>query len=603
MSALPSLTTLLLRLWHHIGARRRRQFVALLALMIASVFAELVSLGAALPFIAVLAEPERAFRYPVVVRIAGVFGISTAADLILPLTIVFALVALAAAAVRMLLGWASTRLSFTTGAEIGLDVYRRTLYQPYETHIARSSSEVISGVATKVGTTMLSVLLPGVLFISSVMLVVSIVVALIVIDPFVALVSSIAFGASYAAISSLTNRKLRRNSEVISRAYNEVVKALQEGLGGIRDVLLDGTQSYYTEVYRRADAALRRAQGNNVFISQLPRPPIEAFGMVLIAVLAYGLTRRDGGLASALPVLVALALGAQRLLPALQQAFASWTTILGSHAILADTIKLLEQPLPPEALLPPPEPLQLNRAIQFHDVRFRYHPDGPWIVDGLNLTIPRGARVGFVGATGSGKTTTMDLLMGLLPVTQGVITVDDVPIGRDLIRAWQRTIAHVPQSIYLADASLAENIALGVERHLIDLERVAEAARRAQIAEFVESRPLGYDEVVGERGVRLSGGQRQRIGIARALYKRASVLVLDEATSALDNMTEKSVMEAIEALDRDLTILLIAHRLSTVRRCDIIVQLEQGRVAAMGTYDQLFDSSQTFRQMARAATF
>ncbi len=236
-------------------------------------------------------------------------------------------------------------------------------------------------------------------------------------------------------------------------------------------------------------------------------------------------------------------------------------------------------------------------------MRFRYHREGPWIVDGLNLKIAHGSRVGFVGATGSGKTTTMDLLMGLLPVSQGEIRVDDVTIGRDRVRAWQRTIAHVPQSIYLADATLAENIALGVERRLIDMDRVRDAARRAHIAELIESRPRGYDEPVGERGVRLSGGQRQRIGIARALYKRASVLVLDEATSALDNVTEKSVMESIEALDRDLTILLIAHRLSTVRRCDVIVQLEHGRVAALGTYDELFESSQSFRQMARAAAF
>jgi ABC-type multidrug transport system fused ATPase/permease subunit len=233
-------------------------------------------------------------------------------------------------------------------------------------------------------------------------------------------------------------------------------------------------------------------------------------------------------------------------------------------------------------------------------VRFRYSADGPWVLDDLNLTIHKGSRVGLVGTTGSGKSTALDLLMGLLTPTEGEVLVDGQPVTGNSVRAWQRTIAHVPQSIYLTDTTLAENIAFGVPREAIDRERVKCAASQAQIADFIEGCTGGYDTVVGERGVRLSGGQRQRIGIARALYKQASVLVFDEATSALDNATEQSVMEAIGGLDRELTIVLIAHRLTTVRRCDIIVELEHGRVVAQGTYDQLLQSSPSFRGMARA---
>ena len=232
-------------------------------------------------------------------------------------------------------------------------------------------------------------------------------------------------------------------------------------------------------------------------------------------------------------------------------------------------------------------------------MRFRYSSDGPWVLNGLDLTIAKGARIGFVGATGSGKSTTMDLLMGLLEPTDGQILVDSEPLSRNRVRAWQRAIAHVPQSIYLADATLAENIAFGVPSGAIDMERVRQAARQAQIADFIEGRPQGYDALVGERGVRLSGGQRQRIGIARALYKQATVLVLDEATSALDNVTEQSVMDAIEGLDRDLTILVIAHRLTTVKRCDGIVELQHGRVVAQGKYEQLLECSNSFRQMTQ----
>jgi len=247
---------------------------------------------------------------------------------------------------------------------------------------------------------------------------------------------------------------------------------------------------------------------------------------------------------------------------------------------------------------PAPAPLPFKDAIRFDDVRFHYISDGPWVLGGINLTIPKGANVGFVGSTGSGKSTMLDLLMGLLTPTKGALLVDGEPVKGNRLRAWQRTIAHVPQSIYLADTTLAENIAFGVPPGDIDLDRVKQAARQAQIASFIESRSEGYNAFVGERGIRLSGGQRQRIGIARALYKQASVLVFDEATSALDNATEQSVMDSIEGLGSDLTILLIAHRLTTVQRCDIIVELENGRVVAQGTYEQLLECSPSFRSAA-----
>ena len=590
-----------MRLWRHLSKRRQRQFVLLMVLMLLSVAAEIISLGAVLPFIGVLAAPEVVFGHRVVARAASAWGIESPDQLVLPLTIAFAAAALISGAIRLLLAWVSTRLTYNTGADLSLEVYRRTLYQPYRVHISRSSSEVISGITSKVGATILGVLLPLVTLVSAAMLLIAIMLTLIVIDPLVALIAAGGFGGSYALITWRTRRSLRRNSMRIAAEQTQVVKALQEGLGGIRDVLLDGTQPVYCNIYSQADRPLRRAQGTNIFIAQSPRYAMEAFGMVLIAALAYLLSRGPGGIGTALPVLGALAVGAQRMLPALQQTYASWASIAGSHGLLADTIELLDQPLPEAALQPAPAPLGFADAIRFDAVSFRYAADGPWVLDGLDLTIAKGARVGFVGATGSGKSTTMDLLMGLLTPTQGEIRVDGEAISGARIRAWQRTIAHVPQSIYLADATVAENIAFGVPRHEIDLERVRQAARQAQIAEFVEGGAQGYDAFVGERGIRLSGGQRQRIGIARALYKRASVLVLDEATSALDSVTEQSVMDAIEGLSRDLTILLIAHRLSTVRRCDTIVELAHGRVVAEGRYEQLLEGSKSFRQMAQTA--
>jgi ATP-binding cassette subfamily B protein len=424
-------------------------------------------------------------------------------------------------------------------------------------------------------------------------------IALIATDPVIASLAGVGFGFSYVLITWLSRRQLRRNSYRIAREQTQVLKALQEGLGGIRDVLLDGVQSVYCDVFRRADLTLRRAQGSTVFIGGSPRYAMEALGMVVIAALAYFLSQQAGGISIALPILGMLALGAQRLLPCLQQLYYSWASITGYQVSLADTIALLDQPLPEEFLQPTTTPLFIQDAIRLDAVRFRYTGEGPWVLDGLNLVISKGARVGFVGSTGSGKSTTLDLLMGLLIPTEGQLLVDGQAVSGNRLSAWQRSIAHVPQSIYLADTTLAENIAFGIPAETIDMERVQRAARQAQIADFIEKSPEGYQAYVGERGVRLSGGQRQRIGIARALYKQASVLVLDEATSALDNSTEQSVMDAIGGLNSDLTILLIAHRITTVRHCDFIVELEHGRVVSQGTYEQLLECSPSFRRMAR----
>lgn len=578
---------LLGRLWCHMELRRQRQFAVLMVLTLFGAFTEVVSLGAVLPFLSILIAPEKVFSYPLIAHWATVWGINSGEQLVLPLTACFITIALMAGVIRLLLLWATTNLAFSCGTELSLEVYRRTLYQPYCVHLARNSSEVVSGIIAKVNDVVFWALLPVLQLISSVVLIVAITLTLILINPFVALTAIVGFGASYGAITWLSRKRLKQNAQCISVEQTRVVKVLQEGLGGIRDVLLDGTQPVYLDIYKQADRPLRLAYGSNIFIAGSPRFAMEALGMALIACLAYILSREAQGISAAFPVLGALALGAQRLLPALQQGYSAWVSITGSYASLADTIKLLDQHLPEEVLLPQPTPLPFDKSIEFDSVRFRYSSESPWVLDGFTLMIPKGARVGIIGRTGSGKTTALDLLMGLLSPTEGALLVDGKPCIGNRVRAWQKTIAHVPQSIYLSDATLAENIAFGVPKDAIDIERVRLAAQQAQIADFIESRPDGYKANVGERGIRLSGGQRQRIGIARALYKEAKVLLFDEATSALDNETELSVMDAIDGLDRSLTIFLIAHRITTLSRCDSIVELEHGRVKRQGSYEQL----------------
>ena len=587
MPPTPSITTLLKRLWHHISPRRRAQFGLLLVLMVSASFAEILSIGAVLPFIAVLTSPERIFRLPAAQPFIQAAGITSATQLLLPLTITFGVAALLSGAMRLLLLWVSTRLSFATGADLSISIYRRTLYQPYAVHVARNSSEVINGISSKANGVIYSIVVPLLTLISSSMMLLAILLALLTVDPVIALAAFGGFGLIYAGIIKLTQKQQLLNSQCIARESTQVIKSLQEGLGGIRDVLIDGSQSAYCQVYRNADHPLRKAQGNTMFIGLSPRFGIEALGMMLIALLAYALSQQPHGIAKAIPVLGALALGAQRLLPVLQGAYSSWSSIQGGSFSLRDTLELLGQPLPDYVDQPRGQPLPFSHQIALNNLSFRYSAQTPLVLNNLNLTISKGSRIGFIGVTGSGKSTLLDLIMGLLQPTEGDIEIDAQPLNVANNRAWQAHIAHVPQAIFLADSTIEENIAFGIPKAKIDHTRVKQAASQAQIADIIESWPKKYQTYVGERGIRISGGQRQRIGIARALYKQAGVIIFDEATSALDNETEQAVMQAIESLGEELTILIIAHRLTTLKNCTQIVELADGGIKRTGTYQEI----------------
>jgi len=314
---------------------------------------------------------------------------------------------------------------------------------------------------------------------------------------------------------------------------------------------------------------------------------MESLGMVLISIFVLALAQKEGGIASALPLLGMMALGAQRMLPLMQQIYGNWSVVAGSKASLEDVIELLDQPLPIDYKDIEPEPLRFKNSISLKNISFSYGLEHPMILRNLCFEIKQGERIGLIGSTGSGKSTTLDLVMGLLEPTHGSIVVDDIVIHSESLKAWRRCVAHVPQTIFLADSSIAENIAFGVPSNQINMDRVRDAANKAMILEFIDSRPLGLDEIVGERGVRLSGGQRQRIGIARALYKQATVIIFDEATSALDNETEAEVMQAISNLGSDLTILMVAHRLTTLKNCSKIIELESGCVKRFGSYQEI----------------
>lgn len=547
-------------------------------LMVVCALAEVVSIGSLLPFLSVLTEPELVFGNSLIKPIISVFGIQSAGQMLLPFTIIFCMATALSGALRLLLLFVSSRLTFAVGADLSISIYQKTLLQPYLVHIARNSSQIVDGVTNKT-TSLIECIRCSITIISSTILLSIIVFTLFIFQPLITAEAFFGFGLIYFSIIKLTRKRLSENGGMIARYSRLSIQSLQESLGGIRDILLDRTQQFYVSIYKNMVLPWRKSQGLNQFISGSPKFVIEVLGVILFALIAYEISKSADGIAGAIPILGVLALSAQRMLPVLQQLFSAWSDLVTQRPSLVEALELLQQPTAAvDGEEEQKRKLSFKSTIALCNLSFQYSDKSPLVLRGINLEIRKGARIGVIGTTGSGKSTLLDILMGLLAPTKGQMIVDGVVIAPENIGKWQDRIAHVPQSIYLTDSTISENIAFGIERRDIDIERVIRAARGAKIAESIEGMQKGYDTIVGERGVNLSGGQRQRIGIARALYKGADVVILDEATSALDSKTEDDVMKSIESLSPDLTLIIVAHRHTTLKSCSEIYRLEQGAI-------------------------
>jgi ABC-type multidrug transport system fused ATPase/permease subunit len=567
-----------------VSRRRKLHFVFTVISIFTNSFFEIISLAAVVPFLSVLSSPQTFMESSSVRRFAPILRVNDAAEAVALVCMGFATITVISAAVRTMTVIVNSKFTLALGADLSRTVFERTLYQPYSSHAKQNSAAVIANVTQNVSAFVNGILNPSVQFLTSSLTVIGILTTLFIINWWVALTTSIVFGGAYFGILRMNRSRYARNSSIVVAAQDDIVKALQEGLGAIRDVIIDGNQDFYARTYSTADRRLRNASNDSHIRSSTPKYILEAIGMLMICTVAFLLSRGESKLLGAVPVLGALAMGAQRLLPAMQVAFGSYSAIVGNMYGLDRIVDVLiceQAPKPSVDIVACGVASQVN----FDKVEFCYASDAPQVLRKVSFSIQRGERIGVIGATGSGKSTTMDLLLGLLKPTAGQILIDGEPLVGDKVFAWQKSLSHVPQVIYLADASIAENIAFGLPKESIDIDQVHKAARLAQIAEHIESLEVGYDTFVGERGIRLSGGQRQRIGIARALYKNATVLVFDEATSALDDETEAELMKAIDGLSKDLTVIMIAHRLSTVRQCDKILKLHKGKVVAFDTPD------------------
>jgi ABC-type multidrug transport system fused ATPase/permease subunit len=567
-------TRSLTHLYAVIPPRRRREAWLLALLTAAGAASEVVAIGSVVPFLALLADSAAGERYGWARNLFEAVGAQSRGEQLVVATAALCLGALAAALFKIMLVRKTQNFAFSIGHEISVEAQRRMLLQPYSWHLAHNSSEQLAAIG-KVEVVASTVLLPLMQSIAATALIFVVVVALLQIAPIATLVAGVGLGAAYYALGLHARRRLQSNSLRLRSAFEQRIRIVQEGLGGIRDLILDGSHRNVIDEFRAVDFDLAQARADSGFIATVPRYLIEPAGILIMAAVALYLSREQGGLVAALPALGALAFGAQRLLPLVQQLYNGWSSVAANKSLVDDVVQQLRLPIP-STVGPAPRRLPFHDSIEFRRVSFIYAGAAQPSVRDLSFTVRRGSRVALLGPTGSGKSTTADLLMGLLEPSEGIIVVDGAELDSAKLPGWRSNIAHVPQILFLADASIAQNIAMGAQ---FDMGRVQEAIALAQLDEFVSQLPEGYHTRVGERAIRISGGQRQRLALARAIYKASPLLVLDEATSALDDDTEAAIAGALDVLQHQgRTIVIIAHRSKLIGTCTGLIKLANGRI-------------------------
>lgn len=575
--------TLFFNFYSYLSQKRKKNLLILGVLIAINSFLEILCIAVFVDFISLITISQNANQNKIIDRALGVIGYHDVSIGFKYIVFLFIFINILSYAFRIAMIYYQTKISHFVGSDFSTGIFSNSLSQPYLFHVEKNSSNILSGITVKSEAIIYYFILPILSFFSSIPLLVAILSALFFVNAAATALAIAIISLSYLSIVYFTQNILKKNGKIINEESNKIIKIVQEGLGGIRDIIIDGTQKVYCDIFRLSDIRFRASSIKVEVVGVLPRYVIEAVGLLLIAL--YALLMHDShGTNERLMTLAALAFGAQRMLPLFQQIYQSFSRIRAGEDRLLEAIELRgrveESQLTTNALdSVESNELSFNVAIELKNLSFSYKSKSNLILDNLNLKIPKGSRIGFVGSSGGGKSTLLDVIMGLLPPSSGKVLIDDVPLDDKNIYSWRSHIAHVPQSIFLKDASVLENIAFGVPLQDIDIEKVRDVARRAGISKEIESWPMGYATKVGERGIQLSGGQRQRIGIARALFKNASVMVLDEATSALDEKIEREVMNSLYSIDEEVTFLIVAHRISTLDGCDIILELNDGKIA------------------------
>jgi ABC-type multidrug transport system fused ATPase/permease subunit len=593
------------KLYSLLDARERRRVPVVFGLLLIVAIFGAFGVASIMPFIAVLAQPELVETNPYLSFLYTNLGFDEVQDFLIFLGIAFFAILIGSLVLQALGYWVQLRFSYNRNYSWGARLIRGYLRQPYEWFLNRHSADLATSVLSEVMQVVIGALFPAMQVIANVLIAALLLALLLAVDPLLAIAMGTIIGGSYLLIAAILKQRMQRVGRARHLATEARFRVVQEASSGIKEVKIAGLEDVFVSRFEGPARNLARSQISAGLIRELPLFAIQGllFGGMLLALLY--LMWRHGGLQESLPIVALYAFAGYRLMPAVQKVYGNISQARYSEAALdalcADMSELEKTNVVREAGAEnnTAQRLRLEQELVLSNVEYAYPNADRVALNAISLVVPAGTTVGLVGSTGSGKTTTVDVILGLLRPTGGTLTVDNVDISDANVRQWQRSLGYVPQQIYLTDDTVAANVAFGLPRAGIDMPAVERAARVANLHDFVINElPDGYQTEIGERGVRLSGGQRQRIGIARALYHDPDILILDEATSALDNLTERSVMEALSNLGSRKTIILIAHRLSTVRNCDPIYLLEHGRVVGSGTYDELIVGNEHFRAMA-----
>ena len=554
--------------------RRRWHLLLVFAGMIILAILEGMLVFAILPFGATISGAE----IPLIGSISQILLAFIHDDPLIASVILLLCSVLVVMTARLVLTYLTANFLMKFGHDLSMRVYDGLLDADYHDYISSSSSDLVARMA-RVQDVTIGYVQPMMQALVGLILVFSIGMTMFVLDPVACLIVGAGLVLVFFTLSRMTWPRLHSNAAVIAHNLSASSKAILEAHGGLRAIILRGLQREFSTHFRKIDIRVRNAAMSNSILSTIPGFIIEAAAIILLTLITVHLTQSEGGFIAAVPVLGALAIGAKRILPLLTSSWQNYSTAIGNTHTVMDVVDYLNEPRRRRAIGTTALPFADN--IKFDNVSFQYGRQTTMyrpVIKDVAFQINRGQHVGIAGETGSGKTTILDLMLGLLYPTDGQILIDGNPLEETNRAAWQKNIGHVPQAIYLVDDSIAANIAFGCGHERIDMARVRDAARKACLADFVETLNDGYHSFVGERGIKLSGGQQQRIGLARALYENPSILILDEATSALDSATEAQVMQSIAQLSKELTIVTVAHRESTLEYCDNVFFLENGRI-------------------------
>tara|TARA_B110000037_G_scaffold149836_1_gene169081 strand:+ start:591 stop:2345 length:1755 start_codon:yes stop_codon:yes gene_type:complete len=562
-----------------IDNRRKIQFFFLLILTIFSAIAEMLSIASVVPFVSLITDgsftKEKFYLYKFV-------EFNNKEEAIIYSGLIFSSLFLINSLSRIFLIYVNIRLSQVTAAELSVKIYKAKLFDTYTNHISKNSSSLVSAITQKVYEMAVSIS-AAITLVSGTFIFICIISILIWVNPKIMIISILFFGILYFSLIIFGRKIIRTSSKIINEQQNNIVEILQNGLGALRDIILDKSQYFYLQIFQKAVLEKAKKQTTIEFIQNSPRYIFEAMGIILfVGLLIYSSesSKNSEEFSSILPTLAALAIGSQRILPLLNALYTNLITLKGNLYQVAEVIDSLNQNLIKEEKekLIIKKKIDLRNLISFKNVSFSYDKKN-YILKDVSFQIKKGSRVGIIGKTGEGKSTFLDLLMGLLTPEKGTIYIDDVELSQDTNSSWQSKISHVPQKIFLSNLSFLENIAFGMDINKIDKNRVELVSKKSQIHEFIMKLENQYLEKVGERGIRLSGGQIQRIALARALYKNTEIIIFDEATNSLDVATEKLIMKELYDLDKNLTVIMVAHRLNTLKDCDIIFEIKDKKVS------------------------